>query len=278
MKTKIYRYLTPQRLLAGAMLLLLILISLRGDSVFAQAFTQGYSADVPLQRGMIVEILEEDTTKVAPVTQNDPQGAYGVVVHKNDAPATIASEGQEVFVANEGKYDILVSSQNGPIRPGDYIVMSSLNGIGMKVDEVQPIVVARALDPFEGTGGDSVSQATVGEKTVEIGRILADINVAGNPLQRPPDQSLPDILRRAAEAVAQKPVSTPRLYLSLALLLVSAVVSGVLLYGGIRSGIISIGRNPLSKKSIIRGMIQVIIVGLLIFITGIFGVYLLLKL
>lgn len=277
MKIKIKQLITPQRLFAGFVLVVLIVLSLRPDLTFAQAFTQGYASDESLQKGMIVKILEEDTTKVASVSQETAEGAYGVVVDKNDAPATLSSEGQQIFIAASGKFEILVSNQNGPINPGDYIVISSVNGIGMKVDEIQPIVVARALDGFEG-GGDSVSEAKIGDRTVEIGRINADIGVAGNPLQKPPVQKLPDVLQRAAEAIAQKPVSTPRLYLALVLLLMSTIVSGVLLYGGIRSAITSIGRNPLSKKSIIRGMIQVIIVGMLIFIVGVFGVYLLLKL
>jgi hypothetical protein len=278
MKTKIRHYFTPQRIFAGLGLILLVVLSLRIDTIFAQAFTQGYASDVPLQRGMIVKILEDDTTKVEPVSQETAEGSYGVVVNRNDAPATLSTEGQQVFIAANGKFDILVSNQNGPINPGDYIVVSSINGIGMKVDEVQPIVVARALDGFEGGGGDSIGQATVGETAVEIGRIQADINVAGNPLQKPPVQKIPDVLQRAAEAIAQKPVSAPRLYLGLTLLILSTLVSGTLLYGGIRSAISSIGRNPLSKKSIFRGMIQVVIVGMLIFIVGVFGVYLLLKL
>lgn len=267
-----------QRLLAGILLVFLIVFSLRADLTFAQAFTQGYASDASLQKGMIVKILEDDTTKVEPVSQESADGAYGVVVDKNDAPATLSTEAQQVFVATEGKFEILVNNQNGAIEPGDYIVVSSVNGIGMKVDEVQPIVVARALDGFEGAGSDSISTANVGDKQVEIGRILADINVAGNPLQKPPVKRLPDFLERAAESIAQKPVSTTRIYLSLIILLLSATVSSILLYGGIRSAITSIGRNPLSKKSIVRGMIQVIVVGILIFIVGVFGVYLLLKL
>lgn len=277
MKTKIRRYCTPARLLASLGLLVLIVFSAQIKIAFGQAFSQGYGSDESLQRGMIVRILQEDTTKVASATQETSADAYGVVVNKNDAPATISNEGEEVFVANDGKYEILVSTQNGLINPGDYIVISSLNGIGMKVDEVQPVVVGRALDGFEG-GGDSVSSAEINETPVEIGRVQADIGVTGNPLQKPPDQKLPEILRNAAEDIANKPVSTTRIYLSLALLLVSSLVSGVLLYGGIRSAIVSVGRNPLSKKSIVKGMIQVVIVGMLIFIVGVFGVYLLLKL
>ena len=64
----------------------------------------------------------------------------------------------------------------------------------------------------------------------------------------------------------------------MAVLFAAAAVSGALIYSGVRSGMIAIGRNPLSKKSILRGIVQVIIVAITIFLIGIFGVYLLLKL
>jgi len=277
MKIKIKTLFTPQRLFSLLGLVLLMMLSARVDVAFAQAVTQGYASDATLQRGMIVKIDEEDTTKVEAVTQETAEGAYGVVVNPNDAPATLSTESQQVFVASAGKYQILVNDQNGPINAGDYIVVSSISGIGMKVDQIQPIVVARALESFSGSG-ERIGSAQVGEDSVNIGRILADVSVSGNPLQKPPVQRLPDVLRRIAEDVAQKPISMVRLYLSLAILTVSTVLAGSLLYSGIRSAITSIGRNPLSKKSIFRGMFQVIIVGLIIFIVGIFGVYLLLRL
>jgi hypothetical protein len=51
-----------------------------------------------------------------------------------------------------------------------------------------------------------------------------------------------------------------------------------MLYSGIRSGMIAVGRNPLSKKSIMRSLIETVIAGLIVFAVGIFAVYLLLKL
>jgi hypothetical protein len=60
--------------------------------------------------------------------------------------------------------------------------------------------------------------------------------------------------------------------------LAATVVAGSMLYAGVRSSMISIGRNPLSKQSIVKSMVQVIITSFMVFILGIFGVYLLLKL
>ena len=247
MKFKIKTLITPHRVLASLALVVLLVLSLRVDFAFSQAVTQGYDSDAQLQRGMIVKIVEEDTTKVEPVTQATQDGTYGVVVHPNDAPATLSTDSQQVFVASTGKYELLVNDQNGSVNAGDYIVVSSISGIGMKVDEVQPIVVGRALESFE-SGGQSIGTAQVGDKTVNIGRVLADISVAGNPLQKPPAQQIPEALRRIAEDIANKPVSMTRLYIAIAVLIVSGVIAGSLLYSGIRSAITSIGRNPFEPK------------------------------
>lgn len=58
----------------------------------------------------------------------------------------------------------------------------------------------------------------------------------------------------------------------------SVITALVLLYAGVRNAIISIGRNPMSRKSIVKALIQVILTSLLILIIGLFAVYLLLKL
>ncbi|HVX24230.1 MAG TPA: hypothetical protein VG992_02710, partial [Candidatus Saccharimonadales bacterium] len=68
------------------------------------------------------------------------------------------------------------------------------------------------------------------------------------------------------------------IYLSLVVLLAITFIVANVMYSGIRSGMIAVGRNPLSKKSIIRSLIQTVIAGLTIFVAGVLAVYLLLKL
>lgn len=276
-KTKIRQWFGLHRVIALAALVLLVLLSASGTGMlFAQAVTQGYAADGNLQRGMMVSIKEDDATKVQAVDTETSDKLHGVIVDANDAPVTLSAEGQKVFVATSGKYDVLVSNQNGPIKPGEYITISSLAGIGMRVDDHQPFVIGKALEEFDGKNGVA-STAELDGRTIQIGRVQTDILVARNPLQKPVS-NLPDFLRRAAENIAGKPVNTSRVYLSTVIFILSTIVASNLLYGGVRNGIISVGRNPLSKKSIVRSMMQVIIVGITIFVSGIFGVYLLLRL
>src|SRR5882757_747888 len=97
--------------------------------------TQGYGTTQALQNGMIVKLLDNDTTKVEPVTTDTIAKMQGVVVAANDAAFALGNNGNngQVFVATTGKYEVLVSNQNGPIKSGDYITISALAGIGMKV-------------------------------------------------------------------------------------------------------------------------------------------------
>jgi len=78
--------------------------------------------------------------------------------------------------------------------------------------------------------------------------------------------------------VAERPVNPARLYLSAFLFITTIGVVGFMLYGGARSSMVAIGRNPLSKKVVMRGLLQVMLVSLIIFTVGMLGVYLLLKL
>lgn len=269
-------FLVPKRLVSFALLLFLIVLSLQSGKLLAQTVTQGYGSDRPLQRGMIVQLDEHDTSKVRPVTQDSAEATLGVVVDPNDAPATLSTDAGQVFVATSGTFEVLVSNQNGSIAPSDYIVISSLNGIGMKVDQEQAVVVARALEGFSGE--QAVSRTEVGGQEVQIGRVLADIDIVGNPLKEKGLSYIPGILKNAAEEIAGKPVDPARVYISLIVIVVSALISGSLMYSAIRSAIISIGRNPLSKISILRGMYQVVAISLFILIVGLIGVYLILRL
>lgn len=281
-KTKIKPYLTQQRLLALAGLGVLIAVSL-GRPLGAQSpFTQGYDAGASLQRGIIVQLDPNDASKVEPVSAATIEQMHGVVVDPNDAPATLSEEGKKVFVATSGRYAVLVSNQNGPIKTGDYLTISALSGIGMKAGTQQPMVVGRALGDFDG----SVNVVTTTEinneqgasQKVRLGYVQADILVARNPLLKSTEAILPDFLKRTTETVAGKPVSLVRVYLSLVIFLASVGTTGMIIYSGVRSGIISIGRNPLSKQRVMRGMLQAVLAGLIIFITGLLGVYLVLKL
>jgi hypothetical protein len=250
-----------------------------------QAVTQSYNADPSVQLGMIVQLKNKDTTSVAPLAQNSLANMLGVVVAGNDATVTLTPQNasqQQVFVATSGRYSTLVSNQNGPIKAGDFITISSLAGVGMRADQSQSIVLGKAAQGFSGTAnvvGNTTLKDTSGHSVqISLGKIAIDLDIAHNPLESRATDYVPSFLAKAAVTVANRPVSAARIYLGLLTLLATAVVTANLLYSGVRSGMMAIGRNPLSKKSIIRSLVQTVAAGLIIFVIGVFAVYLLLKL
>jgi hypothetical protein len=246
---------------------------------------QGYASDAALQIGTVVQLTGGDATKVEAATSKNLPQMYGVVVDPHALSLTIssASLANEAFVATSGTYKALVSTQGGEIAAGDYLTMSAINGVLMKASTDQKTVFGRAASSFAGknnTIGSTQLKDTGGatNQTVALGIIPVTINVQRNPTEKSTQTNLPKPLQKVGEAIADKPVSPLRIYLSIGITGLSIIVSLVTLYAGIRNAIIAIGRNPLSKKSVFRGLFEVILTGFLILIIGLFAVYLLLKL
>ncbi len=253
-----------------------------------QAVTRAYTTDTALQRGMIVRLDDKDKSKVLPLKSDDITHMEGVVVAANDAPVTISSSDpskQQVFVATSGRYHVLVSNQNGPIKTGGHVTISSLAGIGTAASSKEELVIGKALADFDGKSGVSGTAKLKNQDGIEVavalGLLPVDINISHNPLKAR-DQKAPQIilgfLQSAALAIVKKPVDPARLYLGALVFVLTAVVAGSILYSGVRNSLISIGRNPLAKKSIVGNLIQIVIISVIVLIIGILGVYLILKL
>jgi hypothetical protein len=276
---KIKHWFTLKRCLSLLLLAGLVTMKLTGV-LYAQSVTQAYGSDETLQKGMIVGLKEDDAEKVSAINVDQIDRILGVVVDPNDSPITISGEEERAFVATIGRYEVLVSDQQGEIKPTDYVTVSALNGIGMLAGFEQSEVLGRAVTGFNGKEGvisTSTLRDTKGnEQRVNIGKIELDIAVSKNPLAKSAAVT-PEWLGKLGQAIAGKSLSPARLYISAAIFFVGAFIAGAILYAGIRSSIIAVGRNPLSKKSILRGLLQVIFTSLIVFIISVFGVYLLLK-
>ena len=244
---------------------------LAGGITHAEPVVTGFSADSQLERGQVVALSKTDTTKVELASADELNRIYGVVIDPNDVPITFNRGGQKVFVATSGDYQVLVSTENGTIKADDYLSMSSVKGIAAKATNSHQYIVAKARQAFDGR----TNIITTTDNGANIGRIVAGLSPGKNPLLS--GNSVPAILQRVSNAVAGKDVPAVRIYASLAVLILTAALVFSLLYTSVRGGMIAIGRNPLGRPVIIRGMLQALLVSLAIFVIGIFGVYLLLK-
>lgn len=253
---------------AGLFLLLTV-----APAAWADTIVRAFNSDEELQPGWVVALDEDSPNTVVAAPASDPSKIFGAVIDPSRAPLTLQpQQGLKVFVATSGSYPVLVTTQNGPINPGDYISMSSTNGIGAKAT-TQSYVLGQALEKFDGNN----NVITAAQDGAAIGRVTVSIIPGKNPLVRS-EIAIPAPLRRAGEAIAGKNVSALRIYASLAVFAATAFITAGLLWAGVRNGMISIGRNPLSKPLIMKGLLQVVAVSVLVFVIGVFAVYLLLRL
>ena len=268
----------------AVMISIAAIVVLPVSAVTGGASVQGYAADTPIDNGTIVLLAGKDSNRVKVAPQSEVQNMFGVTVDRNILPITISSDLQnEVFVAVSGTYNVLVSTQEGPIMAGDYVTLSSINGVAMKAGTEKTTVFGRANGTFDGKGvtlGTTTLKDTEGNttKTVTLGSIPVTIDIRSNPNDQSTKVEVPDFLKRLGQAIAEKEVSPIRIYLSLGITAVSIIAAIAIIYSGVRNGVISIGRNPMSRKSIFRALLEIILTSILILIIGLFAVYLLLRL
>src|SRR5437868_1938890 len=251
-------------------LALLVLTSLPFKAL-ADNVIKGFSASQPVQPGMVVAIDKAATNSVKPSPANNSNLIYGVAVDPSDAPITLVGQNSQVFVATNGTYPVLVSTSGGAVKVGDYISMSSINGIAGKAQVGQPEILGKAESSFNGTG--NVISNSGG---VTIGKVFVNIAVAKNPIANT-DPTVPYALRKITSSIANKSVPVIRVYIALVIFLVALIAAIAILWSGVRTSLISLGRNPLSRHAIFSGMYKVVFTGLGDFIIGLAGVYLLLK-
>lgn len=246
---------------------------------------QGYAAKQVIDYGSIVELVDRDARQVKVASQSELKNMFGVVVDPQILPVRLSSGDleNEVYVAVSGTYNVLVSTQGGAINAGDYITLSSINGVGMKAGTEEASVFGMAVTGFDGTNGARGSVAIQDVdgnalETVQLGTVPVTIEIQKNPNEKSTKARVPEALERIGQAIAEKEVSAIRIYISLAITAVSLITALVVLYTGVRSSVISIGRNPMSKRSILRALLEIILTSFLILVIGLFAVYLLLRL
>jgi hypothetical protein len=248
--------------------------------------TQSYNADPSVKTGMFVELNPKNLTTVIPLTEATIKNVLGVVIPSQSASIVLTpsnAANTQVLVNNTGELEALVSNQNGPIASGTYLDISSLDGIAMAASTTQTTVVGRADSAFSGKtgviGSMQVKNSLGKTVTVNIGRIAVHISVTHNPIFKKASKSdfVPGFIGKIVFQVTSKNDSAARVYIAIVILVGLIIFCANMLFGGIRGGMIAVGRQPLSKKSITISLIQTVFFALAIFVGGIAGLYTFLK-
>lgn len=251
--------------------LIILAVCLMPSAVLADNVVEGFSSSQTLQPGIVVSVDNSASRTVKPVPAGDTARIYGVVVDPSDAPFTVNGQNAQVFVATSGIYRVLVSTVNGALKPGDYVSMSNISGIGAKATAIQSTVIGQAQSAFDGSNNVITTSGSAA-----IGRIYVSVGVQKNPLANN-DPAVPFFLKKVAVTLANKPVPVVRIYTAFLVFILTVIAAVTILWSGVRSSLVSLGRNPLSRHAILSGMYKVMFTGLAILGIGLAGVYLLLK-
>ena len=243
-----------------------------GDAAVSQGF-QAATNDSAVVNGALVSLKSSSTSTVTPANTDNAGNLVGVI--NKTTLLALSGTSDQVQVAIVGDTPTLVSDINGPIKAGDKITASPINGVGMKAT-ANTEIVGIAQQNFDTT---SAKTETINDKngrghTVRIGTLTTQVSISY--YLAPTSNVLPPFLQNLANSIAGKPVSVMRILVACVLLLLASIGIFILLYTAIHSGIISIGRNPLAAHAINRGLISVGLTTLLILAFALVATYVIL--
>lgn len=240
-------------------------------TTFSAPASQGYNAKQELSEGSIVA-RKDDGVVLADISNINT--LLGVVVIPQDYLVNIDAT-KTVQVITNGAALTLVSDINGDVRTGDPITASPISGVAMKATESTKVLgIAQAnLSDASQTQKERIKDKYGKVKEVKIGRIAVDVNVLDLKIDGGKNSDAVSGLQTVASSAAGKQVSAVRAVIAFVVLLLALALSIIVLYSGVSSSIRSIGRNPLSKKFVIQGLIQVIFAVFIIMIAAFSVVY-----
>ncbi len=248
-------------------------------AVFANTtISQGYIATTPIPPGALVS-ADANPGVVQPATTKNADSLLGVALGPT-ALFSVTTSAKEVQVATAGIVPAMVTNYKGDIKVGDKITASELSGFGAKATDTARVVgVAQGSFDKKTAGAvkTKVKNTKGKEQEVYVGQIPLLIGLSFYNKGEAEKTLVPSFLQNVANSIASKQVAQLPIVISLAIFIITMMSAFVILYGTVRASIISLGRNPLSRSSIIGGLLQVgfLVVGLLV--VGLAAIFLVLK-
>lgn len=263
-------------LLTGG-LALLFLAANAAPFALAASLSQGYHTTEAITAGTVVSLKKSGSNEIQTTDNTNEDLILGVAVNSQNAIVDLQPSGSDVRVAISGEIPVLVTNSGGDIKPGDNLIISQISGVAMKdsTDATAKKYIGVASDSFSSstTGAKQVTiKVNNADKSVYVGLIKAKILLSDRQSSAPQ----PNPFVAIVEKLIGKPVGTAQLIGSVAVFITTFSFTGLLLNGSIKGAFVSLGRNPLSKPSIISNMVRVSVVGLVILIAGVAMAYVIL--
>lgn len=243
----------------------------------AYAITRGYvTEDAGLKPGMAVRLSDDsaaENPKVERAADSDAGKFVGIAAEPANSELLVASSDQSVFVTSEGEVGAFVSNINGDVKRGDQLSLSPLKGILAKAGPKPKLVLGFALEDFSFDGSEVREiQTSEGTKTVNIDSLKLSLD----PKSVLAAGQEPSSLEQLGSSIVGEPVSGIRVALALVVFLIVVLAEGTIIYGAVSSAITSLGRNPLAKSAIRRGLSQTMVVSVAVLFVGLGAIYIIL--
>lgn len=234
----------------------------------ASSIAQGFATEDPgIVSGALVSLKAGTANSVELGNAENVDRILGIA-GENSLIELSKSEGT-VQVVTTGEAVALVSDLNGEVKAGDKITASPIAGVGMKATmNTMTIGTAQVDLASVDTHTNTVTDKAGDTRTVRIGAVPIQVDKV---FYQAPGGGIgsyvPQALQDFADSLAGRAVSPMRVVVASLLTIIVFTLVAVLLYSSVRSSIISIGRNPLSEKSINKGLLQVglTVFGLMVF-------------
>jgi hypothetical protein len=231
----------------------------------AQKFTLSVArslliADSPLHEGDIISISRKGYVRTR--LAYDPT-MIGVIVSRPAITLTVkeatAEAARKQRVVDSGEVLVRVTTANGPIRGGDPVTSSPLPGVGMK-----------AIKSGYAIGTALAAYSEKDPKKIGLIRVAAQIRYyAASGGGGAVSSALGDIFNLSLLASYEQPLVVFK-YLIAAIVLLTSLFIGFFYFGRIaKSGIDSLGRNPLAGRMIQAGIFFNVFLALIVIGVGV---------
>jgi hypothetical protein len=241
-----------------------IAISLSNVQAVSDNLSHSYQSTASVPTGSIVSLDPLHSSYVQLANISNGARLLGVAVNSRDSLLAVNAANDRVQIATDGTAATLVSTLDGNIKVGDLIGVSPLDGIGMKALSGSR-VIGLAQTAFNANTSGAISK-TITDKSghassVKVGYVELNVAVGTNATVL---NSNLNVLQKFAQTITGHVVSPTRVIISLVVALLALLALITLIYGAIYGSIISIGRNPLAKHTVIRNLTLVFVMVLLI--------------
>ncbi len=247
-------------------LLVLALVGVSSRVAHAQVTSADIAVTIPItEPSHDGDIICLEKQGYVPCTHTYDPNMFGVTTASPAAVFDNESMENKKFVVNKGKTLIRVSTQNGPIKYGDFITTSKVPGVGQRADR-NGFIVGTSLDSYEETDPQKVGTIPV---SISIHAVATLSDARDNLLQT---------ISQALSAPTLTPLASLRYVLAFTIATV-AFILGFIYFGRVtKAGVEAIGRNPLAGRMIEITVGLHILLTIAIVLTGLVIAYIILVL